>query len=152
MSDYLHPSEYEVIPKAWKIIDHPRFGTVVAAMLPYPVLHPEDAGCLNDPTWVDDNVQLTQSNGRAGGVRDTPTGEYMRGVCGRCTLQVACREYGIAHESALMLGGLTPQERAQIRAERRQVLVEPHEAYKYGLGDEYLSAAVYTRGESDAEG
>lgn len=148
---YTHPTEYAVIPRAWKIIDHPRLGTVVAAMLPYPVLHPEDAACLNDPTWIDDKVAYTRPGGRGKPLADTTEGAYMRSVCARCPLQVACAEYGIAHEAALMFGGLTPIERARIRAERRQVLVEPHEAYKYGLGDEYLSAAVYTKGDEDAE-
>lgn len=149
MSVYTHPSEYEVLPRRWKVIDHPVLGEVVAAMMPYPVLHPEDAACTGDEAWIDDRVQFAGSRG------DTKQGAYMRAKCAGCKLVTACREYGIAHEGALMFGGLTPAERARIRAERRQLLVEPHEAHKYGLGDEYLNLlSVYhqSKVDDDAEG
>ena len=128
VSDYVDPTEYDVIPRAWKVMPHPRTGkTVVAAMLPYPVLHPEDAACSGDPAWTDDESMFS-SNIRA----------YMQSTCERCPLMVACREYGIAHEEHGMWGGTTPPQRAKIRKQRRQVLVEPHVAHVWGFLKAYI--------------
>jgi hypothetical protein len=54
-----------------------------------------------------------------------------------------------------MFGGLTPSERAAIRKERRQVLVEPHAAYVYGLDEDphvYVLNLNASRDTDDAEG
>jgi hypothetical protein len=144
---YTHPTEYAVLPKKWKVVNKRGVGQVVAAMLPYPVLHPEDAACSGDPAWVDDSVQYERFG------EDTEVGAYMRATCQSCVLLTACREYGIAHEGSLMFGGLTPAERARIRKERRQALVDPHAAYVYGLDDNphaYVMSAF--RDDDDAEG
>lgn len=134
------------MPKQWRIVNVRGVGEAVAAMLPYPVLHPEDAACTGDPSWIDDRVQLQMMG------EDTPAGAYMRAKCESCVLVTACREYGIAHEGSLMFGGLTPAERARIRKERRQVLVDPHAAYVYGLDENPHMYVMSQQGVDDAEG
>lgn len=119
---YLHPDQWPVQPRQW--VEH---RGKVAAMMPYPGAQPEDRLCLNDDAYTDD-----------ASLRQERTREYMRDKCGKCVLQTACAEYGIAHEDYYMYGGLTPDERKQVRKDRGQVLVDPFAAYYFGLGDEPL--------------
>lgn len=146
--EYTHPDEYDVTPDSWTLVKHPQYGTVVAAMMPYPVVHPDDPACKDDPAFVDDSIQFAHGD-RSGAITDTAEGARMRAVCDSCVIQRGCAEYGIAHEQHLMLGGFTPAERARIRAERRQIVVPPHEADKYGLQGTYVSP-VYTSGVAHA--
>lgn len=133
-----HPSTWPVQPRQWTLV-----GGQVAAMMPYPLRDPKQASCLDNPMFTED-VQFTTLGG------DTGIGKLMRKICTDCPIQQACAEYGIAHEKYLMLGGLTPKERQEVRDKRGQLLVEPHEAYKFGLTDEYLSSAVRVPKDSDA--
>lgn len=126
---YLNPLEYNVIPRQWRVVKHRQAGDVVAAMLPYP--GPDDLfACAGDDAYTAD------MSPRAGVTRAQV--EYMRGKCSRCPVQMACMEYGIAHESSGMWGGLTEAERKTVRRERGQIMVEPHTAYEYGLGDNWF--------------
>lgn len=131
-NDYLHPSEYDVLPRQWKVIKHRKQGEVVAAMLPYPTLD-NGASCAGDPAWTADEDQLSTVN-RA----------YMKSICAGCPLRQSCREYGIAHEMWGIWGGEGADDRKAIRRERRQILVEPHAAHEYGFTDVYLPMLVNT--------
>lgn len=122
----MSPTEYDVLPRQWVTIKHRTYGDVIAAMLPYPSLD-EGALCAGDPAWTDDESAV-----------GTTTRAYMRAVCDRCPIKPACREYGIAHEGYGMWGGTMPDERKEIRRERKQIIVEPHSAFKYGLTDDYF--------------
>lgn len=122
------PTQYDVLPRQWKMVQHPVFGEVVAAMLPYPTLD-DGALCAGDEHWTEQNGKRLYP----------PDVRYMRSLCGRCPLLVACREYGIAHELYGMWGGLLPAERAEVRKQRRQICVEPQAAHEYGLTDDYFA-------------
>jgi hypothetical protein len=123
--------DYPVRPKAYVIVrrhgrDH------VAAMMPYPVFHPEDAKCSGDEAfWTElENVRGVQL-------------AYMKQKCAQCPLATACREWAIAHERNYLWGGLGPDERSAIRRERDQVIVEPSAAHFYGLGVDWLAPFTY---------
>ena len=131
------PITYDVIPKQWVTVQHPKFGDVIAAMQPYPTLD-EGALCAGDPAWTDEND-----------MRSSIKREYMLGLCSRCPIVTACREYAIAHEGYGIWGGTSPEERARVRRARKQIMVEPHYAHVYGLTDDYFSFLM--AGGSDAE-
>ena len=133
----LSPTQYDVIPKQWVTLQHPKFGDVIAAMLPYPTLD-EGALCAGDPAWTDEDV-----------MRSSIKRTYIIDMCKRCPISNACREYAIAHEGHGIWGGTLPDERAAIRRERKQIMVEPHYAHVYGLADDYFSFLM--AGGSDAE-
>ena len=137
------PIHYDVQPDEWKIVEHPRFGSVVVAMMPYPVPKGEDAedpACLNDEAWTDDDLPPFRSHAL----------RYMRQTCERCPFTTECREYGIAHEVWGMWGGTTPTERTKMRKARRQMVVEPHVSYVYGFTPEW-SVGLITKAVTDAE-
>lgn len=137
---YLHPTEYAVIPKQWVIVKHKRVGDVVAAMMPYP--GPDDQyACAGDEAY-------TKGLSSRDGITQAHV-QYMRDKCGRCPVLEACREYGIAHESFGMWGGLTEADRKVIRRERGQVMVEPHLAHEYGMGDEWFAMLNLGKAKED---
>lgn len=127
MSDtFTHPTEYPVLPRQYRIIE--RGGrTVAAVMMPYPVRQPEDAKCLNDEAFGESLTRVPRTQIA-----------YMKAKCASCPLVTACAEWGIAHEREYLFGGLTPDERKAIRRDRGQVVVDPHAAHEYGMGDEYI--------------
>ena len=53
---------------------------------------------------------------------------YARGrelYCDGCPFKAPCAEYAIAHEPEGLWGGLTPNQRADIRRKRRQFIAQP---------------------------
>ena len=137
----LSPIEYDVIPRQWVTVKHPRFGDVIAAMQPYPTLD-EGALCAGDPAWTDEDE-----------MRSSIKRKYMMDMCARCPIATACREYGVAHEGYGIWGGTMPEHRAVIRRARKQIMVEPHAAHQYGLTDDYFPLLnIFATGERDATG
>jgi hypothetical protein len=113
---YTHPDEWPITPKAWSIV---RLGgkDMVAAMMPYPGPDDRMACAGGGREWVE-SIDLRMQ-------RPQPRVEALRAICNTCPVQLACGEWGIAHEEDLMHGGLTPGERKKIRRKRGQALVEP---------------------------
>ena len=124
-ASFTHPHDYPILPKQFRILE--RGGrTMAAVMMPYPTLD-NGAKCVGNEAFMD---------GLAYASRDTIN--TMKAVCASCPLLTSCREWGIAHERALMFGGLLPGERAAIRKERGQIRVEPSAAHEYGMNDEFF--------------
>jgi WhiB family transcriptional regulator, redox-sensing transcriptional regulator len=48
----------------------------------------------------------------------------VRSICGRCSHQAECAEWGITKEAHGIWGGLSPSERRRIRMKRRITLKE----------------------------
>ena len=119
---YVDPTTYAVIPRQWKVIDHPEAGKVVAAMLPYPGALPEDRACAGNPDFTDEKA-----------MRSSIKRTELANICAGCSVRTACEEYAIAHEDFGMWAGTLPQDRRYIRKRRRQLLVEPQMAHVYGL-------------------
>lgn len=124
-------TEYALLPRQWRVVNRPRIGEVMYAMMPYPDMS-EERPCYDDPAWTDDDTYQTNAHGRPERIA------YMRSLCASCPVQAACAEWGIAHEEHYMFGGLLPTERAQIRRFRRQGLIEPQNAHQYGFNDDYF--------------
>lgn len=129
------------MPRQWRVVE--RAGQQHGAvMMPYPVLHPEDAGCYRDRRFL-----LEPSSKRYSKLKRYTD---LQPVCRACPLQAACAEWGIAHEGDWgMFGGLTPDERAQVRKDRQQLLVEPTTAYLYDMGDNPHAARLPEQTEND---
>jgi hypothetical protein len=140
MSDYVDPTTYDVIPRQWKVIDLPKVGEVVAAMMPYPGRMLEDRACTGDDRFTDDNA-----------FNSSVQRQQMSEVCYSCKVQTACREYAIAHEDYGLWAATTPSDRRYVRRRRRQVLVEPHMAHVYGLNDDMLSFLFGNMPEPEGE-
>lgn len=122
---FTHPRDYPILPRQWRVLQ--RGGrTVAAVMMPYPTLD-SGANCIGDEAFSAELERAPKTQIA-----------YMKSKCAACPLQLACAEWGIAHEREFLYGGLTPQERAAIRRERGQVVVEPSAAHQYGMGDEYI--------------
>lgn len=141
---FLHPTDYPVMPRQWRVIerDGKPYGV---AMMPYPVLHPEDAACRGDRRF------LLELNGKYAA---SPLKRWadLRPVCRACPLQAACAEWGIAHEGEWgMFGGLTPNERDDIRQSRQQLRVEPENAHVYDMAEDPRTYTA-TAPENDWEG
>lgn len=133
---YLHPTDYPIIPKQWRIVDKGS-KRMVAVMMPYPTMD-NGAKCVNDDAYLTEDCNY-----------DNDSVKYMRVKCGSCPLLTSCREWGIAHEGSLMFGGLTPTERKVIRAERGQVLLEPSNAHIYGMGTSHTALVGNQSGWND---
>jgi hypothetical protein len=97
------------------MVQHPVLGEVVEATMPYPVKDPTDAACVNDARFTSDEH-----------VDDPVKATALKVVCRGCPLEVGCREWGIAHETWGVFGGLDEAERRQWRRARRQIVVHPH--------------------------
>jgi hypothetical protein len=136
---FTQPSQYGVLPRQYKVLEIAGY-TVVAAMQPYPELDPTRP-CLNDDAFVGDDESLDTKEAQ----------DYMAAQCDRCSINRACREYGIAHEDYGMWGGTTAQERRAIRRRRMQVLVEPQNSHLFGLNTDHF-AFMHVPGWGDEHG
>lgn len=63
-------------------------------------------------------------------------------LCASCPIVVRCQEWALAHEAFGVWGGLTPQDRWNIRTKRGQLMVEPLYAGKSGFEDRNWSAIL----------
>lgn len=135
----IHPSEWPVLPKDYRIITTRKGEQKVAAMMPYPTNRPEDAACLHDEAYIEETPKSAHLR------------QYMQSRCDRCPVQRACLEWAVAHEGWGIWGGTVPEERARIREARGQLLLDPMNAHEYGMGEDILQIYNWTGGDSDGE-
>lgn len=127
---YVHPSDWPVQPRAYRIITTRKGEQKVAARMPYPTDGLQVLPCTGDDAYISEQR----------GTEDDRF--YMKAKCDRCPVAEACREWAIAHESFGIWGGTEPAERARIRESRGQLMFEPIAAHMYGLGDNHLPLHV----------
>jgi hypothetical protein len=134
-----------VQPRQWALTGpRTRQPGTIAVMMPYPVRIAEDAACFGDETWCEDRDRT--------GARVIA---HQKALCLSCPLRTACAEWGIAHEDFYVYGGLTPDERRDVRKRRNQALVDPLRARDFGLDIDgqasvWVTGAGYLEDESDA--
>lgn len=125
---------YAVEPLDERMVTARGIGQVKAVMMPYP--QPQElAVCKDDPAWV---VEGYEQNSTSHIVQE------MIRRCKTCPLVIQCREWGIAHERHGVWGSTTAEDRRQIRKDRRQIVVDPQNAWVYDLGVDWHERQ-YTR-------
>lgn len=111
-------------PLATVTMHHPQGGELLAVWMPFPAFDGSQH-CAGAEMFAPDQDEYDNRNDAIRGT--VAFYKYAARLCAGCPFRVACAEYGIAHESDGMWGGLSPRARRHARQERRWMFTSADE-------------------------
>lgn len=121
----LTPDQLPILPRRWAWKRDPQTSKwKLIVQMPYPQV--DNAACAGMNVYTQDQYSPS----------DVAT---MRQTCVGCPINTACLWWGLAHERYGFIGGLTAEERSELRNQVGLLLVEPHNAHQDRLNESLLT-------------